>query len=279
MPRVCIVTDSTAQFARSPFPGRERIFVTPFALDRQMQKGEVSQLDEPLLHLLHPTTPDYEYLFRKLSHDYDSILVMTLSSDLYPLAAQALSAAAQIQNHLEIEVLDSRTTSIGLGWLVEQAARAAQAGISYSTIIKQVRERIAGIYFLFFIPNQDGLVNTRHITPTQAMVARILELLPIYLLEDGKLSPLDKVSTTRAVIEYFEEFLDEFDNPAQLALVRGTTQPASRLGQLRQHILSAHPEANFSEHTFPTELELLLGKESIGLAIMQRDDYENCIGI
>jgi DegV family protein with EDD domain len=279
MPRVCIVTDSTAQFARAAFPGRERVFITPFALDREIQEGEVPQLDEPRLYLQHPTTQDYEYLFDKLSHEYDSILVMTLSADLYPLAPQAISAAARFENHLEIEVLDSRTTSIGLGWLVEQAARMVQTGLSYNNIIKQVREKISGIYFLFFIPSPEGLVNTRHITPSQAVVTRILDLLPIYTLEDGRLVPLEKASSPRAVMEYFAEFLDEFENPVRLALVRGSTQPASRLGQLRQHILATHPEAQFSEHTFPAELELLLGRESIGLAIMQKDNHENRTGI
>ncbi len=236
-------------------------------------------MDEPHLHLQHPTAKDYEVLFDRLSHEYDSILVLTLSSDLYPLAAQALSAAARFENHLEIEVLDSRTTSIGLGWLVEQAARAAQAGVAFSAIRKQLIGKIAGIYFLFFIPNPDGLVNTRHLTPSQAVVARMLELLPIYLLEDGRLAPLEKASSPRAVMEYFSEFLNEFENPSRLALVRGTDQPASRLGQLRQHILAGYKEAHFSEHTFPAELEFLLGRESIGLAIMQKDNHENRAGI
>ena len=279
MPRVCIVTDTTAQFTHSQFPGQELVVITPFALEREVQKGEIPLLDMPELRLQHPTEKDYELLYHKLSRDYDSILVLTISSELFPLAPQAQKAADKYHHHPEIEVVDTRTTSVGLGWLVEQAARAAQAGEKCSAIARQVREKITSIYFLFFIPNTDGLVNTRHITPSQALVARMLDMLPIFLLEEGRLVPQEKAGSLRMVMEYFEDFMDEYENPARLALVRSAGQPAVRLGQLRQHIRSSHPETHFSEHTFPAELEPILGRESMGMAIMQKDDYENRIGI
>lgn len=270
MPHACILTDNTAQFTRHTFPGKENVYVVPLALERIVEPGEVPMLDTPELRLLHPSAQDFNRHFKELSQKYDSILVLTLSSQLFPLDSYALAEAAQSHNHVEIEVMDSRTTSIGLGWLVEQAASAAQAGESCQKIIKLVQRASAGIYFLFFIPDLGALVNTRHLTPTQAMAAAMLEMLPIFMLEDGRLAPLEKAHSPRAVIEYFEEFLDEFEFPGRVALVHGSGQEAGRLSQLRQHIQTAHPLAQSTEHAFTPELELLLGRRGLGMAIMQR---------
>lgn len=268
MPRVCILTDKSAQFTHQNYPGYEHVFQVPFALERVVQQGEVPLLEVPELRLLHPSTKDYQQNFQELIKKYDSILVLTLSSHLLPLASQAQSAISRWQNHADIQVLDSHTVSIGLGWLVEQAAEAIHTGESCQAIIKRVQEKTKGIYFLFFIPDLGALVNTNHISPTQAMAASILEMLPIFMLEDGKLVPVEKAKSPRAVMEYFMEFLDEFQSPSRVALVHASSQAAGRLEQLRQHILTALPETHYSEHALSSELKLLLGNESIGMAIM-----------
>lgn len=271
MPRVCILTDSTAQFTRTDFPGRERVFIAPFDLKPVTRQGPDSlplRFSGP--RLVPPSPQDFRHLYQKLSREYDSILVLTLSSQLSPVAPHALSASTHFLNRVAIEVLDTRTTSVGLGWLVEQAVAAACAGEAVGTIVKQVREAIARIYFLFYIPELGALTETSHLSPAQALVAGMLGILPIFMLEDGRLAPLEKAHSQRAVLEYFEEFLDEFESPGNVALVHGVGQAMTRMSPLRQHIQDLHPETHFSEHVFSPQLEALLGMQSMGMAIMQK---------
>jgi DegV family protein with EDD domain len=271
MSRVCILTDSTAQFTRTDFPGRERVFIAPFNLKSVAHQGADS-LSRCFSgqHLVPPSLQDFQHIYQKLSRDYDSILVLTLSSLLSPVTQHALSALGQFSNHATVEVLDTRTISIGLGWLVEYAAGAAYAGEAAGSIVKQVRAAIPRIYFLFFIPDLNTLSKTGHFSPAQARVARMLGMLPIFMLEDGRLAPLEKAHTHRAVLECFEEFLDEFESPEHVALVHGIGQSMSRMGPLFQHIQEAHPSAQFSEYAFSPPLEAMLGNQSIGMAIMQK---------
>lgn len=217
-----------------------------------------------------PSLPAFRRMFEKLSLEYDDILVLTGSSDLCPVAARAAAAAAQVHTSTQIEILDTRTTSIGLGWLVELAAAAAQAGERNGEVIKQVRTAMRRIYFLLHIPDLDALVCSGQISRSQALAATMLGMLPIFNLEEGRLVPLAKVRSHRAVLEFFQEFLCEFDSPRQVAVVRGTSQPSTRTSPLRQHIHELHLEARFKEHVFTPVLDLLLGSRGLGLAIFHK---------
>ncbi len=271
MSRVCILTDSTAQFTRTDFPGRAHVFVAPFDLKPVARRGADSLPRRfSNQYLASPSPQDFWRLYQKLSREYDSILVLTLSSQLSPVTGHALSASSRFSNHAAVEVLDTRTTAAGLGWLVEEAAGAASAGEAAGAIVKQVRAVIPCIYSLFFIPDLNRLAEAGHLHPAQAVVAGMLGMLPIFTLEDGRLAPLEKVRSHRAVLECFEEFLDEFESPLRVALAHGIGRTTLQTRPLRQHIREAHPEAQFSEHAFPSHLEAMLGTQSIGMAIMQK---------
>jgi len=271
MSRVCILSDSTAQFTRPNFPGRERVFVASFGLEPALPPGRVPPLERSIgSHLIPPSRQDFRDYYERLSTEYESILVLTVSSQLSPAASHALAASAQVSNPVKVEVLDTRTISVGLGWLVELAAGAAAAGESAGAIIRQVRLAAARIYTLFFIPNLGPLSQAGLLSPAQALVAGMLGMLPIFMLENGQLVPLEKAHTQRAVLEYFEEFLDEFEYPEHVALVHGTESTRLRTSSLREHIQENHPGAHFSDLAFSSHLEALLGAQSISMAIMQK---------
>ncbi len=118
--------------------------------------------------------------------------------------------------------------------------------------------------------NRFWLAENGYLSPAQAQAAEILGMLPIFMLEDGRLSPLEKGHSQRAVVDCFEEFLDEFESPRRVALAHGLGHDSTRTRPLRQHIQEMHPEAHFSEHVFSPHLAALLGTRSIGMAIMQK---------
>jgi len=271
MPRVCILTDSTAQFTRTDFPGRERVFFASFDLQPAAHQEADSQPVHSSSQRLTPPSPQaFLRLYRELGQAYDSILVMTGSSLLSPATRHALSASGQFSNHARLEVLDTRTTATGLGWLVETAAGAASAGEALEAIVKRVRAVIPIIYSVFCIPDLDALAENGYLSLAQAQAAEILGLLPIFMLEDGWLSPLEKVHSQRAVVECLEEFMDEFDSPQRIALTHGEAYDTVRMRPLRQHIRERHPQAYFSEHIFSPHLAALFGSRSIGMTIMEK---------
>ena len=273
MPRVCILTDSTAQFTQADFPGHDRVHILPFGLQPSVLGGDDSlRGGASACWLGAPSIQDFVGAYARLGQEYDSILVLVLSSLLNPTMKNALAATMQYREHVTIEVVDSQTTAVGLGMLVQEAAAAASAGVALKDIVWKVRESIPHIYMLLCIPDLRTLVQSGYLDYSQALAGEIMELMPVFTLEDGELVPTEKVRTPRHLFELFQEFLGEFETPEHIALVHGKYQAAIRTRPLRQHIRAAFPGTPFSEHSINPPLTALFGLRSTVLVIMDRSN-------
>ncbi len=88
----------------------------------------------------------------------------------------------------------------------------------------------------------------------QAVVAEMMGMLPIFAFEEGRLVPMEKVRTPRHLFEAFQDFMSEFESPAQIALLRSSGRGNLRTGPLRQFVKDTFPglySANtLSSHTW-----------------------------
>ena len=271
MANICILTDSTAQFTQSKFPGHERVHVIPFGI-----QNTAYQEGKPLpggiffqKQLISPSPEDFIRLYASLSREYDSILVLTLSSLLNPIMKHALEASDQYNNCATVEVIDSQTTAIGLGMLVQLAAGAASEGASLKEIDQRLRASIPRIYMLFCIPELTYLAYSGLMNYAQAMVAEMMGMLPIFTFEEGRLVPMEKVRTPRHLFEAFQDFMGEFETPSQIALVHNSVRGSLRTSPLHQFVKETFPDVLFSEHHIQPHLAALFGPHSIGLVVME----------
>ena len=264
MPRVCILTDSTTQFTRTDFPGRERVFVISLDLEPVPAQG-----DGQPRRLIPPAPQAFTHAYSLLSREYDSVLVLTLSSQLTQTTASAQKAALLYSNHASVQVVDSQTTAAGLGMLVEDAAGAVAAGASLAEVERLVRTSIRRVYMLLCIPELTCLESLGLLNQTQALVGEMIGLLPIFTMEEGRLTPLGKVRTPRHLFESFQEFMDEFSAPSRVALLRGTGQSTLRTHPLRQYLQEHFPDTPYSEHPLNLHISALFGTQSIGLVVME----------
>ena len=269
MPNVCILTDSTAQFTQSDFPGRERVHIIPFDLQIGTWQEDQSLAQQ---RLIAPSTQGFIRYYTRLSCEYDSILVLTLSSLFNPTTQHAILASMQYSNHVAVEVIDSQTISVGLGMLVQAAAGAASCGASLAEIERQIRASIPRIYMLFCIPELTRLAHSGFMSCAQALVGEMMGMLPIFAIEEGRLVPIEKVRTPRHLFESFQDFMGEFETPAHIALVREMSRNALRTRPLRQYVQDSFPNTPFSEHPIQPHLAALFGSQSISLVIMETLD-------
>jgi len=263
MSRVCILTDSTAQFTRKDFPGNERVFVIPLGLEPPpVEKGP------PPNRLNPPVIQDFTRFYSTLSKEFDGVLVLVLSERFNPTAEVARKASHLYNNHVAVQVVDSQTTAAGLGMLVEIAAGIANTGASLETVEQQVRAALSHVYMLLCIPELTRLVGLGLLTQTQAVVGEMLGMLPVFMVEDGFLTPLEKVRTPRHLFESFQEYMAEFTAPKRIALLRGTSQITLRTRPLRLYVQENFPDTIYSEHSLNPHLAALFGPQSIGLVVM-----------
>jgi DegV family protein with EDD domain len=271
MSNICILTDSTAQFSHPNYPGNDRVHIIPFELRSQVKLGHESWPgSDSLQRLIPPSQMEFTQFYAKLSRKYDTILVLTLSEQLSPATSHALSASVNYSNHATVEVIDSQTTGLGLGFLIQAAAAAAAAGAPLAEVERQIRVSIPRIYMLFCIPELTYLANSGYMENSQALVGEMMGMLPIFVIEEGRLSPMEKVRTQRHLFEAFQEFMNEFDAPTHIALVRGVNRNAIRSRPMHQYILEAFPETPFSEHTITSHLAALFGPQCTGLVVIEK---------
>ncbi|GAA4359066.1 DegV family protein [Angustibacter luteus] len=124
----------------------------------------------------------------------DSVVSLHISAALSGTYESAVLAARD--SPVPTEVVDSRSMGMGLGYLVLQAARSAADGQDAATIAAASRERARTSRAFFFVATLEHLRRGGRIRPTAAFVGSALAIKPLLVLDDGIISPLEKVRTS-----------------------------------------------------------------------------------
>ncbi len=288
MPSLCILTDSSVQFSQPSFPGRNLVHILPLSVQftHQSEREEqslkvndlpVSAIDKLQPRLLPPSPETIRNTILSLGQTYDEVLAIFISSTFCPVMEAAQDAVKSLHGRIHIQFIDSQTTSIGLGILVQAAAETASRGEPASETERQVRNLIGHIYAAICVPGLSYLHYSGILDHAQATVGELLGLHAIFSIEEGRLSPVLKVRSTRQAYDYFQEFLDEFDHLKHIGLLQGVHHNPSESRLLREHAQSNYNRTTFTEHTTNLPLAILFGPSATGLFIIEDPSLANRI--
>ena len=285
MSPICIVTDSSAQFAQPSFPGRNIVKIISHGVqinghiyregeDLRAQNLPPSANKELQPQLIPPSAEMFYQEFMSIGQSYDTIIGLFLSSSLSECYNNATKAASTLHGRFNVQTIDSQTTSLGLGLLVQSAADLIAKGCSLPEVELQIRSQIPQIYGVFCTPGLTYLNSNNFIDHAQATIGEMLGLLPIFALEEGQLSPLEKVRNHRHAIEFFQEFLDEFEYLQHIALLQSAPPNAQDARMLRDYAQDGFPKTPFTEHTINLPLSVLFGPRSTGLIVVEAHGHQ-----
>jgi DegV family protein with EDD domain len=278
--KVAIVTDSTAYFE----PGEAAklgIHVVP--LDIQLANSsfkEGIEIDtEELFRRLdfgggvpvsHPPGPeDFAALYASLHQETDQILSIHISEHLSQTIEHARQGADALLGRCTIAIVDSNTTSMGLGILASAAARAANDGADLEEIVRLVRGMIPHVYMIFYVETMDYLERSGRIGKAQAILGSMLNIKPILFIEDGDIIPLEKVRTTEKAIEKLFEFVAEFDNLEQTAIIQRGKTPSKEAKILRDRLAQSFPDLKFPIIQYGPDLATRIGPSALGIVVYE----------
>lgn len=259
---LCILTDNTAQLPRGIFPGQRLI------------KSFLLRSDGPSIST--PNVDDFLRCYRELEREFNAMLVLTISSQLLPVAEIARQASMQHGGMAHITVLDSKQTAAGLGMLAQIGAQAAAAGESLGQVEQRVRSAIPHVYTLVHAETES--LSRHGFFSTQEANDEALGLFPLFVLEDGKLMPYKKVRTRRHLLESFQEFIEEFETPQQINFLRGRNSTL-RSRPLREITKERFPETPFSEAELSATLATVFGAQAVGITVMEMPEREKVTNI
>jgi DegV family protein with EDD domain len=279
VPSVKIVTDSNAYLPDSRAVGDLGIEVVPLTIrvgQHTYQEG-VSIAHETLLRKLAqdprsvsieaPGESEVAAMYQRLGRTTDKIVAIHLSSALNDIVEVSLAAAQGFLGRQRIIILDTATTSVGLGLIVEAAARAAADEAPQAEIVRIVRGMIPHMYALFFSDTLDYLESWGRLGAAQSLLGTMLDLKPLSTMEDGDLLPIEKVRTYTRAVDKLYDFIIEFSHIEQLYILqRGFETEAA---QLLERLEVVFPNREFPVIGYPPSLAVHIGPKAIGIMVYE----------
>jgi DegV family protein with EDD domain len=180
-------------------------------------------LEKGTVHPRTNPTPKADFLdvYRSLAPQKD-IISIHISEKLSQTVVHAREAAdeggPQYQKlrgdaeRVSLQVVDSRSASLGLGMLALFAARMARRGIEPDGIVDRLERMRDRVHVLFAVDTLEYLARGGRIGKARAVMGNLLGIKPILGVVDGEIVAVDKVRGGRAahprLIELFRERID-----------------------------------------------------------------------
>ena len=157
-----------------------------------------------------PSAGDFAVLYRELAKSDPEILSIHISSGLSGTIESA-RAAAQMVPEANVTIFDSLTLSCPLGWQVEAAATAIQAGWPLKNIIQRleaIRQQATG---MFTLPLLKYLIHGGRISHMKGLLASLLNIKPIISVDKqtGKYISIGQEVTFKRAIQKMADLITE----------------------------------------------------------------------
>ena len=183
-----------------------------------------------------PSPGEFLELYKKVAEDDPNILSIHISSGLSATYDVALKAASQLPD-IHITLVDSRTLSAEMGWQVEAAAKAVQAGWSLEKIIKLMDQIREFSEMIFTLPDLTYLIHGGRISHLKGLLASLLGIKPVIGVDKstGKYNDLLKTRTFKRAIKAIPTYIAEkFPEGTRLRAQVGHAGNPDAAAQLRE---------------------------------------------
>jgi DegV family protein with EDD domain len=282
MSKVIVVTDSTTYIPeelKNKFPletvplvviwGAEQyldgVDITPNQFYTRLQSAET-------MPSTSQTTPNtFKLMYEKLLTDGFDIISMHISSKLSGTMDSAIQAKAILKSD-RIEIIDSETTGMALGFQALTVARAAANGATLKDCVKLAHKAKEQTGILFAVQTLEFLHRGGRIGGAAAFLGTMLNLKPILELREGRIEAAGKVRTMNKAIDKTVEMMKEKINgntPIRIAVQHANSYEEAQ--KLLDKIIRSLPENSISESLIAEVSPVIgthLGPGAIGISFM-----------
>jgi DegV family protein with EDD domain len=279
MANIKIVTDSTADIA--PELAYELgIEVVPLLLriDDQMYRAGLDISQEQVFSLLQegghevmtlpPSSSNFEQLYRNLALEYDAIFSIHLSGRLGETYGAAQRACAKLPASLtRIEVIDSRSASMGLGLIVLAAAKAVRDGAEPAEVQQLINAMIRHTHVVFFVDTLEYLERGGRLSVAAPVLGSMQRIKPLLLLDDGNIVPYERTRTRAKAIEGLFTFIEDFPKVQEVYVMYATTP--DDVEKLLEKVELIFPRERVQVAQFGPGIGAHVGPGAMGVAVFE----------
>jgi DegV family protein with EDD domain len=220
MAKIALLTDSTT-YVPKELSNQYEIHVVPSVViwgEEVVRDGVDIQPADFYKRLaaskVSPTTsqPTPAFFMDKLKElsakGFTDFLGIFVSRKLSGTIGSAEQAQQQLPD-LNFRIVDAQSASMGTGWALLEAAKAAKAGKSLEECVKVAEEASKHTGVLILVDTLEYLHRGGRIGGAQRFLGTALNLKPLLELVDGRLEPIERVRTKGKAVERLVEILVE----------------------------------------------------------------------
>ncbi len=163
-----------------------------------------------------PSIDEVYSTFENLIKDGNNVIGVFISSDMsgtYGTAHMVKEMILQKYPQAKIELIDSRSNCMQLGYAALTAAKGAKLDKPLEEILNMVKDNIKRSRFIFTPDTLEYLKKGGRIGTAQALLGSFLQIRPILTVEDGKTDVITKVRTKKKAVEsIIEMFVNDVKN-------------------------------------------------------------------
>jgi DegV family protein with EDD domain len=167
-----------------------------------------------------PAPGAFEEAYRKLAGEgATGIVVVSLSAALSATMQSAELAARSVEGEIPVEVVDSRSATMGQGMISVAAARLAAGGASMTEVADAVRSLSARTKVWGALDTLDNLKKGGRIGGAKAMLASVLSIKPIIEVRDGKVEEGGKQRTRSKALAFLVDKVKSYGDIDNVAVL------------------------------------------------------------
>jgi len=282
MSQVAIVTDSAANLP-ADYLARYAIHVVPILLhlNRATFRDGVDLAPGDFYQRMNgqttppttsaPSVGDFLRVYASLAKSSTDIVSVHLSGKMSSTYLAARTAS-ELVDGVNIHVLDCGSAAMGQGFVVLEAARAAERGAPVDEIIRRVAEVSAKVDIIATLSDLRWLVRSGRVPAAVGLAGSLLRVCPIFRMRNGEARPLEVQRTREHARQRVVELVaKEINNrAAHIAVFHGQTPLEAAM--LRDAIVARVRCVEYLITEFPPAMGAHTGPDVLGVAFFAEDE-------
>lgn len=222
---------------------------------------------------VHPTTSQpspaaFQETYERLAQGgADGIVSLHISAKLSGTYTSAQLGRQAAQVSCPVEVIDSQTVSLALGFCAIRAAKAANQGAALERVLAITDYAIHHNRLYDMLDTLEYLHRGGRIGRARALLGSLLNLKPVITLQKGEVVPVARARTRAKAIDELVRLALSHPNIAEVGIVHATTPEDAE--RLRQRFAQTLPDATIYVARLGPVLGVHVGPGTLGVCVME----------
>lgn len=218
---------------------------------------------DPLPTTAAPGHEVFKQVYDRLAADGATDVLSIHISESLSATMNVARVAAQETRSVRVTPLDSRQLSLGTGFVVEEAAKAARDGGSLDEIMARVNGLIPRVRVFAALDTMEFLKRSGRVSSLVAGLGGLLQVKPVLKMYDGQ-PDSDRVRTRSRAIGHLVHLLSQCSPLERVALVH--THAAARAEEIRQLVEPMLPTKDIWSLDITPVIGTHIGPGAVGFA-------------